>query len=277
MGRFVWDEALALGIPMVDEDHKVLIRLINEVEDCIGRRDEFITLASVLNMLADYTHYHFSREEKLQVEIDYPGRQQHQQVHRSLAGQVDRIYRRYEANQRSINAREVFDFLCAWLTDHILTQDMAYRPYALKASGVGASAAPGWLNAGVELGGRVLVVDGNAGFRTVLDVMLTRAGASVRLADSAEAGLAALAEPADVVLFDWALPGCPGVEFAAAARKLAPAARLVGLWAPIDGDSQTLGEAAGVVGFIAKPLSTAAVLETVGECLGRPVSEPVDA
>ena len=58
-----WTEELSVGVPSIDEQHKVLIRLLNELFDATQAERGQTLLGKVLNELADYTVYHFQYEE----------------------------------------------------------------------------------------------------------------------------------------------------------------------------------------------------------------------
>ena len=60
-----WTKDLETGIPFVDGDHRILVRLLNQVDESITAFEESATLGSVLGALRDYTVYHFGREETM--------------------------------------------------------------------------------------------------------------------------------------------------------------------------------------------------------------------
>ena len=66
---------------MIDSQHKELIGKINAVmESCEQSNDKAVAVRT-LDYLEDYTNFHFSAEEQLQREIDYPGFQKHKEQH----------------------------------------------------------------------------------------------------------------------------------------------------------------------------------------------------
>ena len=72
---------LVTGNEMIDSQHKELIEKINAVmESCEQSNDKSVAVKT-LDYLEDYTNYHFSAEEQLQREIDYPGFQKHKEQH----------------------------------------------------------------------------------------------------------------------------------------------------------------------------------------------------
>jgi signal transduction histidine kinase/CheY-like chemotaxis protein len=128
-------------------------------------------------------------------------------------------------------------------------------------------------------GVRVLVVDDNQASRELLDALLQGFGAQVAEAASGEEAIAELRRvaesdepPYDVVLMDYMMPGMDGIE---AARRILGDERLAK--APIMamvtayGREEVMHQAnsAGLSGFLVKPVSPSALLETVMGLLGR--------
>ena len=167
-----WTSDLELGIQVVDADHKVLVKLLNQVDQCIETNEESFILNSILNALVDYTYYHFRREEKLQELCGYPGLSQHKESHSKLEDEVNEVRHRFENENDAVSAQEIRDFLKRWLVDHILVEDFSYKGHCNADSDAIAAAeaiplyecrddmsAPTW----EELS--VLIIDDNLNFQ----------------------------------------------------------------------------------------------------------------
>lgn len=128
-----WSPDFSVGVGSIDTDHKVLIHLINELDDAIRRGEPKGTVSRVLDALLDYTDYHFTREEALMAACGYPEIGPHKRTHAMLRAQVHDIRDRYRRNPESIHAREVLAFLKNWLSAHIIGRDKRYAPFMLRA------------------------------------------------------------------------------------------------------------------------------------------------
>jgi hemerythrin len=124
-----WTEELSVGTDTIDADHKVLIEMINRLDEAIKTKEPHGTVNRVLGELLDYTGYHFDREEALMKAANYPDLDAHIRTHGTLKAQVADIRNRYERNPNSIHEREVLAFLKNWLTAHILGRDKLYAPF----------------------------------------------------------------------------------------------------------------------------------------------------
>ena len=64
MEALEWNDALATGIKKIDQQHKHLLEIINQVSAAIEHGDSDAA-GMALQHMRDYTVYHFSFEEKL--------------------------------------------------------------------------------------------------------------------------------------------------------------------------------------------------------------------
>ena len=124
-GGFAWTEAMSVGVPALDADHRCLVRIINLLEDAEGN-DAGRVIAIVMDTLSVYCRYHFAREEQVMNACGFPAltfhRREHEGFCRTIAGMAER-----EVDAAA--AQELLEYLKAWLLHHILIQDMAYKPY----------------------------------------------------------------------------------------------------------------------------------------------------
>ncbi|HVI50439.1 MAG TPA: bacteriohemerythrin [Candidatus Sulfotelmatobacter sp.] len=278
MAYIEWQERMETGIPLVDADHKTLVSLINQVHACIGGLDEYGALGSILKVLADYTDYHFKREEALMAEAGYPGLDVHKALHSRLTEQVREVLRRFEAAPGSVRAQDIQKFLEDWLVDHILRHDMPYTRFALgnqaaydAAEAVNIADLRGSSKSGqIDWSTfRVLVVDDNAHFRILMETVLSGVGVGiVKTEDNALKGLDLLGrQPFDLVITDWWMDGVNGVEFVDRVRSsLDPIMANVGIimvTARCTDDVRAQARAAGVDDFLEKPVSARDLLQSV--------------
>lgn len=129
MALINWQDSYSVGVDLIDTDHKLLVSLINQLDDAMtegGGRD---TVGSVLNVLLEYTETHFGREELLMEKGAYPELAPHKREHAKLTAQVRGIVERWHGGDDASLDGEVLEFLKNWLTGHILGVDRKYAPY----------------------------------------------------------------------------------------------------------------------------------------------------
>lgn len=130
-----WTEKMSVNVGVLDEDHKKLFALVNELFERIQKGDRKNLLEEVLDDLIAYTIGHFNREEKFFVETDYPDTAIHKAMHVSLTKQVIEIQRKFKAGETSLLDIELLQFLSAWLVQHIQGADKKYSAY-LNSQGI---------------------------------------------------------------------------------------------------------------------------------------------
>lgn len=133
--RFVeWRDEYSVGIAAIDEDHKHLLHLINNLQTAAHYQTDASFVKEALNELVDYTKTHFQREEALMEENGYPEFAAHKQEHQTMIAKVDELIRHFEQAQDE-TVEDAVQFLKNWLVKHINGSDQAYSGF-LREKGV---------------------------------------------------------------------------------------------------------------------------------------------
>ncbi len=273
-----WTESLELGIPFIDSDHKVLVNLLNQVEDCFRQSEEITILGSVLASLVDYTKHHFAREEKLQALCGYKGLEGHAKTHAALTGEVEDFHSRFSDDPDCVGVEEVVAFLKTWLTKHILGHDFAFRDACLGNEAAIAEAAS--MHIGVSpVGGngrirswrdlRIMVIDDNPNFRTLMRTVFRAIGVrNIQLVDNPMEGLARLSQrPTDIVFCDWVMDNMNGVEFTRSLREFNDRSKVVLLTGYSMEVMREKATNSGVDDFLEKPVSAHSLIQSVADVM----------
>jgi len=138
-----WSDELSVGIQEIDEQHKVLVQLVNEMHDAIHDHRGREASAEILPRLGEYTKIHFAVEESLMRIFDYPGYDEHKKQHEELLKEIVDLQQKIESGKSSVSF-QLLHFLKMWLTQHILDSDKEYTPYFLKAGIRAKSSNQGW-------------------------------------------------------------------------------------------------------------------------------------
>jgi hemerythrin-like metal-binding protein len=144
MNYFLWTEAMSVGVPALDSDHKCLVRIINVLRELDREEDPKITVEAVLESLKLYGRTHFKREERVMDAARFPGGAFHRAEHQNFVRYIEFLRSKFTSGHME-STRELYDYLTGWLRHHILIQDMAYKPYvsnAPNAESIAKEAAP---------------------------------------------------------------------------------------------------------------------------------------
>jgi hemerythrin len=135
MDLITWTEEMSVGVKALDDDHKMLIEMLNKLNDGILAGKSSLALEDVVDGLVRYTKLHFAREERLLAQAGYPGSAAHKAEHDLMTRRVMNLQMRFENGQSLELSMEAMAFLKNWLTHHILGSDMQYGPH-LNAKGI---------------------------------------------------------------------------------------------------------------------------------------------
>jgi hemerythrin len=126
-----WSDELSVGIQEIDEQHKVLVDLTNQLHEAIVNRHAGDVTMGILTRLREYTKTHFTVEESLMRILGYPDYEEHKVGHERLIEQLERMVEKVELTGSSVSF-ELMHFLKNWLTRHIMEEDQLYSGYFLE-------------------------------------------------------------------------------------------------------------------------------------------------
>ena len=135
MGLIEWSDSLSVGIPSIDEQHRELVAILNELHEAMMERRGRDVLGGLFARLIDYTKYHFSHEEELLERAQYAEFTAHRTQHVMLAEKVKQLQAQFEAGKITLGV-EVMEFLRDWLRNHIAVSDKRYAGFLSGKSGV---------------------------------------------------------------------------------------------------------------------------------------------
>ena len=122
MAYFEWNNDYSVGIAKIDDQHKMLLKYINELYEAMQAGKGRDVLGTVLKNLVDYTRTHFALEERLMQEYGYPDYKAHSQKHNKVTEHVLDLKLKFDTGEIS-SPIQVTNFLKEWLTKHILGTD----------------------------------------------------------------------------------------------------------------------------------------------------------
>jgi len=125
-----WKDDYSVGIDSIDQQHKKLINLINQLQTAIDYSTGKEFEQEALDELVDYTKTHFTYEEGLLRDNDYPDYENHKAQHEKMFKKVEEVLSNYQHDQDSAMSDAV-EFLKDWLIKHINGTDKEYSSYLI--------------------------------------------------------------------------------------------------------------------------------------------------
>ena len=122
MAYFEWADDMAIDQGPIDEDHKMLVRQVNELHTATseGRGHEIV--ARLLDELVRDTLEHIRREEHYMESIGYPQLAQHRAGHDHFVSELRGLQDKYNAGSITVAPR-LSMLLRDWLSLHIRRYD----------------------------------------------------------------------------------------------------------------------------------------------------------
>ncbi len=130
--KLKWTEELSIGNPDIDNEHKRIIEIYNDLVDHIIEKRGREAFAQILSKMTDYSLTHFKKEEGYMEKFSYPHLKEHKNYHRHYIYKVSM----YNVNLMSTappNPSEIVEFLKGWWVNHILDIDKQYEKYKNQA------------------------------------------------------------------------------------------------------------------------------------------------
>lgn len=133
---FPWDDNFNTGIAKIDEQHKKLVDIINDLATQFTFHSEDIDLATVFDKLLNYTDYHFSTEEGIwhKTLANTENEKKHKETHKNFIETVINLINSQQEKSKDEVAENTLGILVQWLVTHILESDrfMVYKVIAMK-------------------------------------------------------------------------------------------------------------------------------------------------
>jgi hemerythrin len=125
----VWDDSLSVNFEIIDNQHKVLIDIINDLIRACGKDKiiKDIMFIKTLRKAVDYAQIHFTAEEKYLQQVNYPDLAAQKKEHEAFVSEVMKQLKSFEENRNDPVA--LVGFLKSWLLNHIAVMDKKYSPY----------------------------------------------------------------------------------------------------------------------------------------------------
>lgn len=119
-----WTPAMSVGHDVLDQQHRVLLDLVNDLDTAGQQGRGQAAVAGLLEDLLHYTSVHFAAEEAVLVEHGYERLAQHQAQHRELVTSLVGFRRDLAAGRAFLADFRIF--LASWLEGHIMGDDRDY-------------------------------------------------------------------------------------------------------------------------------------------------------
>lgn len=135
----VWKNAMSVGHPLIDDEHKLLVCLINSCELALKVPNNDAMLLFVVRQLLEYTRNHFTAEENIMQARRYLKFDEHRKEHNRIIEEIKGVERLLSKNMTAgekidMNQLGLPEMMRHWIIDHVLNFDLMMKPLFDRAS-----------------------------------------------------------------------------------------------------------------------------------------------
>lgn len=120
-----FDDALVLGIDVIDQQHRKWVELINNLYAVLKDKREADKTDEAIREVLDYSDYHFSFEEKYMKEFDFIFYDKHIKHHKAFLKELE-VFKKTPHKKRYIEGIRLMRRLRKMVTAHIREEDKRY-------------------------------------------------------------------------------------------------------------------------------------------------------
>lgn len=120
-----WNDNLSIGYEHLDNEHKQIFEIINELNEAIRSPGLSAKIESIVDRMIKYTETHFGEEEYLFEKYDYEHKEAHILTHKKFVRKSYEFKRDVQKNSTLV-AIQTLSFLRTWWRNHIVHMDKRY-------------------------------------------------------------------------------------------------------------------------------------------------------
>ncbi len=120
-----WGGSQKTDLSVLDGQHRMLATLIRDLHDVMRDARSIDTISAVFTEVVEYAKFHFAAEERLMLDIHFPGYLLHKAVHDDVKAQLADLRNRFELGGRAAVTLGTLAFFRDWLVSHIEVADQA--------------------------------------------------------------------------------------------------------------------------------------------------------
>ncbi|SDH23853.1 bacteriohemerythrin [Roseospirillum parvum] len=122
MDRMQWKKWFEVGHDAIDFEHKIFFSLIHKLQSLIEVTGEAEAARRVLDETYKYADFHFTSEENIMLESEYPDFERHHELHQALLRRLRRSIDDMDGGL--VAGPEVVSFLFYWFVEHTVAEDL---------------------------------------------------------------------------------------------------------------------------------------------------------
>lgn len=134
MAYFEWADDMVIDGGPIDQDHRLLVDLVNELHSATSRGAGREVVSSILGRTITSTREHLAREEQIMAQKGFPDLERHKIGHNAFIEKLCDLQRKLESGSVSV-AAQLSSTLRDWLSLHIRRSDKELLKFERRRQG----------------------------------------------------------------------------------------------------------------------------------------------
>ena len=130
MAILEWDDSMAVGVYLIDEQHKELVVLINNIADAVQSGASVSEVSHFIRRFYNYTIVHFQTEESLMDHNSYPDYFAQVHEHLDCSMKALEFHRRF-VEEADFDLLEFLEYIVSWFRSHTTGIDQSLTEYVV--------------------------------------------------------------------------------------------------------------------------------------------------
>ena len=117
-----WDKSFEIGIPEIDEQHKMLVEAVNAFYDELADNRMNDSLKELMSKVMEYTDYHFTEEEKYMERVHYELINEQREMHNRIRERMADFKTLLDEGKVTVSM-PITSEIKRWIKEHIKVED----------------------------------------------------------------------------------------------------------------------------------------------------------
>ena len=119
-----WDQSLEVGLEEIDQDHKHIIELANQLNDMVASRQSIETIQPAFASLRDFLKQYFAEEERQLVEYNCGNTDKHIAQHKALLDKFTESQLQLDRAESLMQVADIIEDTHKRIIDHMIDDDI---------------------------------------------------------------------------------------------------------------------------------------------------------
>lgn len=129
MDYIVWQDDFCVGSKLMDEQHKTMFSIINQLYDELEGGRKPIRFKQILDHAVEYANKHFNDEEEIMKSVGFTDFENHRKLHDFYKVKINQFAALTQQHGLRDNGADLLRYLKDWWKNHVVRMDKGYSAF----------------------------------------------------------------------------------------------------------------------------------------------------